>query len=80
MTNYHHNKRVATEIITRDDNAVALVTALPAGRSLRFRVDSPQGRLTRGDKRCDRSGSKPVSPRIIIVKGSNFFYKSNIYI
>ena len=32
--------------------------------------------LTRVDKRCDRLGLKLVSPRIIIVKGSNFFYKS----
>lgn len=41
MTNYHHNKRVAAEIIKREANPTPVETALPAGRSLGSRVDSP---------------------------------------
>ena len=55
-----------------------LHTSVKAKREL-----SRQGRLRKGDKRYDRLGPKLVSPRILIIKGSNFlkslyFYITNI--
>lgn len=38
--NYHHSKRVAAEIRTRDDNPIAVDSALPAGRFLGFLDES----------------------------------------
>lgn len=40
LRNYHHSKRVAAEIRTRDDNPIAVESALPAGRFFEFREES----------------------------------------
>ena len=49
-------------------------------KTLMTTITAQAGPAQWGDKRCDRYEPKPVSSRIIIIKGSNFFINLYFYI